>query len=100
MIQLLMHFAYEVNLYNFQFSKMSAIETTKEIKDQDMLMDPSTLSSAHTRIGSTKTRITQFMRKSAFDPKYKSQYDQVHRVESRIRRDLIQQIKEKQKPLE
>lgn len=76
------------------------MEMLKELKDQDVIMDASTFYAAYTRIGSTKTRITQFMRKSAYDPKYKSKFDQIHRVESRIRRDLIQEIKEKQKPLE
>ena len=76
------------------------MEGSKDLKDQDVIMDTSDISAAYTRIGSTKTRITQFMRKSAFDPKYKTQYEQVHRIESRIRREMLQQIKEKQKPLE
>jgi len=44
--------------------------------------------------------MTSFMRKSAYDLGYKSQFDQLHRVESKLRREVIQQIKEKEKPLE
>ena len=71
-----------------------------ELKDQDVIMDSSNAYLAFTRIGSTKTKISAFMRRSAFDPRYRNQFDQMHRVQSKLRQQVIQEIKEKQKPLE
>lgn len=70
-----------------------------ELKDQDVIMDKSEGYAAFTRLGSTKAKMTTFIRQSSYDPQYKAQFDQIHRVESKIRREVIQQIKEKEKPL-